>query len=240
MKCLIALIIISLAYISAVYSQTTDDDPLGDSYVIQAGGGNEIVAINNSQVEIYKYVDNRAIFDKDTLVKTLTYNTSGNIQDICTDHFDAQLSEILIGAESSGQPKWALLKPSQDVLSVDAKWDKTVEGDVTGPAIYQPGYSVISPVLVKSGNFDADANKEFVLAYWAEDNEGGGTVRLLLYNVDDSLNVTSLGEIMDQKITAPVSTNLCEDQLSIFDIECADFNGDGVLDLAVLPQGDLA
>jgi len=214
---------------SAVFAQTADDDPLADSYIIQVGGGHQLVALNNSGVTIYKYVDNHAIFDQDTLVKTLNYSGSGNIQDICTDNFTAQLSEILVGAESSGQPKWALLKPSQDLLSVDAKWDIITEGTVTGPSIYQsPSYGVISPVLVKSGNFDSDANKEFVLAYWAEDNEGGGTVRILLYDVDDTLSVTDLGEIMDQKITEPPKIDLCEDNLSIFDIECADFNGDDI------------
>ncbi len=70
-------------------------------------------------------------------------------------------------------------------------------------------------------------SKEFILAYWANQNDEG-LVRILLFDVNDSLEVSLLGDIIDQEITIPPDINLCEDQLYLFDIECADFNGDAI------------
>ena len=218
-----------------IAAQEPTDDPLADSYIIQAGGGNELVGINGSEVAIYKYFEKLTLFDRDSLVMTLNYNTSGEINDVCIDDFDHdQLSEIALAMESNGQAKWMLLKADENLLSIDtlARWAKTVEGTVSGPAIYSPPeWGLISPVLIKSGNLDSDAQQEFIVAYWAQDQDGGGTVRILAYDVSDSLNVTYMGEIMDQKVTIPPKINLCEDQLLMFDIECADFNGDGIAEI---------
>jgi hypothetical protein len=80
MKNLTVKFFISLFYSSLVFAQSPDCDPLADSYMIQVGGGNQLLALNYSEVTIYKYVDNHAIFDQDTLVNTLSYSTSGSMQ----------------------------------------------------------------------------------------------------------------------------------------------------------------
>ncbi len=231
MKNLISSLFILTVFFSLLYAQEPSDDPLEESYIIQAGGGSELVTIENSEIAIYKYFEELTLFDRDSLVKTLSYQTSGTNHDICIDDFDHdQLSEIAVGVESDGQAKWILLKADQNLLSIDtlAQWEKTLEGTVSGPVIYQTGWGTISPVLITSGNFDSDVQMEFALAYWAKDIDEEGTIRILIYDVSDSLTVTNLGEIMDQKLSVPPDIGLCEDELFMFDIECADFNGDDI------------
>ena len=228
-------LVFSLLIISAIFSllqaQEPDDDPLSDSYIIQAGGGDEIIVNQTGEVAVYKYFEELTLFDRDTLVKTLHYQPSGGIEDICVDDFDVdEMSEIAIAIESGGQPAWALLKADASLLSIDslAVWERIEEGTVTGPAIKSYGWGVVSPVLITSAQLDGDPQKEFVLAYWADDKTELGSVCIVAYDVGDSLKVTELGQIMDQPVTVPPRINLCEDELFMFDIACADLNGDKI------------
>jgi len=211
-------LVFSLLIISAIFSllqaQEPDDDPLSDSYIIQAGGGDEIIVNQTGEVAVYKYFEELTLFDRDTLVKTLHYQPSGGIEDICVDDFDVdEMSEIAIAIESGGQPAWALLKADASLLSIDslAVWERIEEGTVTGPAIKSYGWGVVSPVLITSAQLDGDPQKEFVLAYWADDKTELGSVCIVAYDVGDSLKVTELGQIMDQPVTVPPRINLCED-----------------------------
>ena len=79
-----------------------------------------------------------------------------------------------------------------------------------------------------AGNFDADPQNEFVVAYWADNGTDTGYVNLTVYDVDETLGVTEQGSIMDQPIVEPAELELCEDQMHLFEIECGDFNGDGI------------
>ena len=125
----------------------------------------------------------------------------------------------------------AVLKPDPAFLSIDslAYWQKIVRLHKNDPALYNPStWGLVNVCLVETGNFDDDLQDEFVLAYWADDGTGNGFVNLTVYDVDDTLGVFEKGSIMDPEIFEPLKIDLCEDVLKLFDIECGDFNGDGI------------
>jgi hypothetical protein len=228
----------SLLFCMLIYAQEPSDDPLTESYVIQVGGGKEIAAIDyNGNISIYKYFHNTKIFAHDTLIKSLSYHlpVTDYIQftDIICDDFDHDgLAEIAaVWTDPADQANLVLLKPDQALLSIDtlARWEKINLQSVIGlPVVFLDRWELLYPVLIKSGNFDNDEQQEIVIAYWAQQGIGQYFVRILLYDVSDSLEVTLLGEIMDQEITVPPEIELCEDRLQLFDIECADLNGDQI------------
>jgi len=53
-------------------------------------------------------------------------------------------------------------------------------------------------------------------------------IEIAAYDVDDTLKITELGTIRDQAITDETNIDLCEDQVCLYEIQCADFNGDGI------------
>ncbi len=136
----------------------------------------------------------------------------------------------LIGIEND-VVKIAVLKPDPSLLSIDtlAQWQKIVELQRSTPVPYDASnWFLPKVVLVESGNFDTDAQNEFVVAYWADNGSGEGYVNLTVYDVNDTLGVFEKGSIMDQALTEPPKIELCEDWMHLFEIECADFNGDGI------------
>jgi len=235
MKKFLFFLTLILLFCRLTYAQDLTDDPLAESYIIQVGGGNEIIALSDGTISIYKYFQGQAVYARDTLVQVLSYSPPDYVvfSDFSSDDFDNDgVEEIAEGwiDYTNKQIHYSLLKPDQYTLGIEneARWKKTIEATVSGPAIFSPGgWGVSSPVFVQSGNFDLDESKEFILAYWANQS-GEGLVRILLFDVSDSLEVSLLGDIMDQEITIPPDVNLCEDQLYLFDIECADFNGDAI------------
>jgi hypothetical protein len=233
MKKLKFILFFSLIFWLQIHAQEPSDDPLAEAYIMQLGGGNEIVSISYyAVVNIYKYFNAMTVTTHDTLIKVLQYDPSPintvRFADIICDDFDHDgISEIASAWSDGNQANWALLKPDQALLGIDslARWEKTIKTTIPDPALYVPGiFWIMSPVLIQSGNFDHDEQKEIALAYWADN----GNVRILVYDVSDTLEITFLGEVMDQEITNPPAYGLCEDQLQLFDIECADFNGDNI------------
>ncbi|MBN1351190.1 T9SS type A sorting domain-containing protein [candidate division KSB1 bacterium] len=81
----------------------------------------------------------------------------------------------------------------------------------------------IDPIKLVAGNFDEDTQEEFVLAYWLPDS----TVKLTLYDADESGNFYSKTTIADQQIFYHFVT--MEDKAySWFDLAAEDFNNDGI------------
>jgi hypothetical protein len=90
-------------------------------------------------------------------------------------------------------------------------------------------------IFVRAVNLDADSIAELVMAYWAED----GKIDLSVYRLNDSLNITEMGSIRDQFITEPSDLSLCEDQTSLFNLQCLDFNGDGIDEILLTGRNNL-
>jgi hypothetical protein len=56
-----------------MFAQSPIDGPLSDSYIIQNGGGDELVTLDNDEINIYKYSRAMELFSKDTLLKVLSW-----------------------------------------------------------------------------------------------------------------------------------------------------------------------
>jgi hypothetical protein len=216
-------------FIIPIFSQ---NDPLEGHSIIHNGGGQEIIYSSPGSVSIFKYYKAMEISPRDTVLSVLGYSHSGatGIPDMITSDLDADsLSEIVKTWIEGSKVKIAVLKPDPNLLSIDtlANWQKinTLEKTSPVPVGENNGYTKV--VLVESGNFDSDPQREFVIAYLADNGTGKWYVNITLYDVDDSLNVTEKGSIMDQQIEVPSESDLCEDNASLFDIKCGDFNGDG-------------
>jgi len=212
------------------------EDPLADSYTIHNGGGDELITLDGGyyssplEISIFKMYKAFELYPQDTLLKVLSWNAEspGNFSDIALSDFDKnELQEIVAVWDNDRQVEIVLLKADPARLTVDSTnaWDSVERITKSNPAIFESaGWGLLSGVFVKTGNFDSDSLGEFVVAYLADD----GKVEITAYDVTDSLTITELGTIRDQEIAVPEKINLCEDQVYLFDIECADFNGDGI------------
>ena len=240
MKKIICSLSLCLIFYLQIQAQEPSDDPLTDAYIMHAGtAAKEIVSIGNNsmflpsaEVNIYMYFMAMTLTAHDTLIRTLQYDPPVENQVlfsdfICEDFDHDVVSEIASVWSDGDKVNLALLKPDQALLKMEsfARWEKTIKTTIPGPALFvsEPSYFP-SPVLIQSGNLDSDDKNEIVLAYWADN----GNVRILVYDVSDTLGVTLLGEVMDQEITVPPKQQLCETTLQLFEIECADFNGDNI------------
>jgi hypothetical protein len=221
-----------------MFAQSPIDGPLSDSYIIQNGGGDELVTLDNDEINIYKYSRAMELFSKDTLLKVLSWPVEySQIQwcDIDLKNLDNDAtSEILaVGTDGSNGPiTVAVLKvdPSRIMADPDNAWKKTVQFSKTDPPPYEPeNWEIMNGIFIKGGNFDSDSLGEFVVAYWADD----GKIEIVLYDVSDSLEVTELATIRDQEITEPAVINLCEDEIYLYEIEAIDFNNDGIDEILV-------
>ena len=229
------IIIILLLIVMPLIAQNYENDPLEDAYIIHNGGGEEIVSSTYSSVSIVKYFKEMEIAPWDTVVSVLRYEhgSSEGFPDMVTSDLDGDsLNEIVKVWIENDAVQIAVLKPDPNLLSIDglAEWQKIVRLQKKDPLLYHANMGINLPevVLVQCGNLDADRQREFVVAYWADDGGGNGFVNLTVYDVDDTLGVFEKGSIMDQPIEKPPKVELCEDGMYLFDIECGDFNGDGV------------
>ena len=244
MKKLIFLCIFVIISFRLTYSQGTEDDPLADSYIIHDGVGEEIAAIEMTyeegidyvKISLYKYFKEMEYAPWDTVINVLSYleaiPTYYSYSDMTIADLDSNgLNEIVAVWTKNTAVEIALLQPNPDLLGIDtlASWQKVVRLQKSDPALFSSDeWHLPEAVFVKTGNFDTDPEKEFVIAYWADDGNGSGYANLTVYDVSDSLVVVEKGSIMDQPIIEPPLVDLCEDQMFLFEIECADLNGDGI------------
>jgi len=225
---------IILVFCSLLSAQLPADDPLAESYIIHNGSGDELITVQGNyssiEVNIYKYYRAYELYSRDTLLHCQSWTEQSNCYFFDMDIYDFdndELSEILTVWISGQQVEIALLEPDPARLTIDSTgaWSRIERLAKTTPApITTNMWDLAGGVFVKSGNFDSDSLGEFVVAYWAED----GKIELAVYDVSDSLDITELATIRDQEITAPPEIDLCEDDIYLYDIECVDFNGDGL------------
>ena len=234
MKNLNTILIILILSVIPVIAQDYDNDPLEDGYIIHNGGGQEIISSTNGSVSLYKYYSEMEIAPWDTLIQILPYyhGYGEGFTDMITADFDGDsLNEIVKVWIENDAVKIAMLKPDPSLLSIDslAEWRFTIQLQKNNPVPTQSSdWFLPYVVLVEAGNFDDDPQMEFVIAYRAADGDNESYVNLTVYDVDDTLRVYEKGSIMDQLIPDPPKVELCEDQMYLFDIACADFNGDGI------------
>ena len=227
------LMILALIYTSLA-AQSYENDPLEDGYIIHDGGSQEIVTSEDNKVSIFKYYKEMQLAPWDTVVPVLRYEhgRSDGIYDLITSDLDGDsLNEIVKVWIKDDMVEIAVLKPDPNFLSIDslAEWQKIVRIQKSSPVPVEGSHWYLAPVvLVDAGNFDSDPQKEFVIAYWADNGEMDDCVNLTVYDVDDTLGVFEKGSIMDQALVSPPEMNLCEDYAHLFEIECGDFNGDGI------------
>jgi hypothetical protein len=232
-NCIIFLLSIFLTY-GLIHAQLPEDDPLAESYTIHDGGGDELITIGNVypmfEISIYKYFSAFQPYSRDTLIQMLTWDTEGTYDYFDMDLYDLdndELQEIVAARLAADQVEISVLKADPARLMVDSTnaWGKIVQVSKSSPAPINNGqWDLGDGIFVKCGNFDSDSLGEFAVAYWADD----GKIEISIYDVSDSLTVTELASIRDQEMTAPPVIYVCEDAVYLYDIECVDFNADGI------------
>ena len=237
---IITFLLLILAFSGTVYAQVTEDHPLSGTNIIQNGGGDEIFNLSGSNVSVFKYYKAMEKYSVDTLVKTASYQLESSWARPDMDLADVDndgMSEILASWTWDQKAEITMLKVDPAKLTIDPEnaWSHVVSVTKSSPAVYQsPEWMVSSLVMIKGGNLDSDPEQEFVIAYWAEDQ----MIQIYAFNVDKDYNITEIGSIRDQIISASGNINLCEDDMFIFDIECADLNGDGIDEILLSGRKD--
>ena len=229
MKTYFVFLVIMFISFGIMEAQLPEDDPLSESYIIHYGGGDELVTFEGD-ISIYKFYKALEYYNHDTLIKTLTWGSADykpssdmDLADLDND----ELNEIVAAWINNNQVEIVVLKADPARLIVDSisAWDKIIRLSKITPTAYAPAnWQLLPGAFVKTANLDSDSLGEFVVAYWADD----GMIEITAYDVGDSLAITELGTIRDQEITEPPEIKLCEDQVFLYDIECADFNGDSI------------
>lgn len=243
MRTRILLCLVTLLPCSWIIAQV-EEDPLAETYIIQNGGGDELVTMDGGEqmdITIYKYFKAHERYASDTLVWAMNYGGSscyGGEYDMDLADLDHDgYKEIVAAWSSEGRIDVVVLKADPARLNVDEAnaWSRTVPWSKTSPSLYEPQHWNVSPgIFVTAGNLDPDSLGEFVVAWWADD----GMIEITAYDVDDTLQVTELATIRDQEISEPPGINLCEDYTYLWNIECADFNGDGTDEILLTGRVD--
>lgn len=234
MQQIIKITMLLCLFTIGLHAQSYENDPLEDGYLIQDGQSQEIVNSDYNDVTIYKYYKEMHLAPWDTIIPVLKYehSRSEGFHDMITCDLDGDsLSDIVKVWIDNNAIEIAILKPDPNLLSIDtlAKWQKIVRIQKNDPVPFDANYWFLAKVvLVDAGNFDTDPQNEIVVAYWADNGTEKGYVNLTVYDVDDTLGVFEKGSIIDQEIPEPAKVELCEDEMHLFEIECGDFNGDGI------------
>lgn len=193
------------------------EDPLAETYIIQNGGGDELVTMNGGgqvDITIYKYFKAKELYARDTLVRASNYGGSScyemeydmDLADLDQDGY----GEIVAAWQSDNHIDMVVLKADPARLNVDEAnaWSRTVPWSKTSPALFEPlDWQVKTGIFVTAGNLDQDSLGEFVVAWWADD----GMIEITVYDVNDTLRVTELATVRDQQISEPPAIHLCED-----------------------------
>lgn len=242
MKTKAAFFLLGLFQCYVLSSQNTDVHPLSDTYVIQNGGGNEIVSFQDASIAVFKYYKAMEKYPCDTLVKLTSFMTEAgydwDFKDISLADLDGDgLDEIIASWIKNSKVELIVLKVDPGKLNVDPEnaWIKEVNVSKASPAVYQPADWQLYPVIqTKACNIDSEPGLEIVTAYWAQDR----MIEITVYDVDKDLNINQIASIRDQLIQEPAAVSLCEDMMFLYDIECCDLNGDGIDEILLSGRRD--
>ena len=91
-------------------------------------------------------------------------------------------------------------------------------------------------IRITTGQFDDDPEKEFALAYFAEDTETGGPIQIIIYDTNGTLIPNVKDSIADERLEPFINSNSSSrlSNGSIFDITSADFDQDGTDEIIIM------
>ncbi len=247
MKSTLFFLVLLIGSFFGAQAQDPADDPLSETYIISNGGGDELATMASwyPGIKILKYYKAHEKYTNDTLIEALTWRGEGSCEISDLNLYDLDnndLDEFILAWITNNMVKMAVLKldPANMYVDPENAWEKISLAEKSTPAVYEPAHwSVMRDIFVRGARLDADSTGEFVMAYWAQD----GMIEITAYDVDSSLNIIEMGSVRDQLVTEPPKMNLCEDMTSLFHLQCADFNGDGIDEIlltghtAIEPEG---
>ncbi len=195
-----------LLSVSSLKAQV-DKDPFLGNYIL--GNSAEMYLMyqtDNTEAWLYDFQSASNIITGNKLQEFQLNNSS--YADVCMGDFDGDgkddAIQATVGAEGSSFP-------NQLLLQVSGSWEPMAIGPIS---------TNIDPnIRLIEGDFDGDAQKEFVLAYINSDN----TIHIELYETD---SLKSMMSITENPINFSAGLNLGSEAL--FDIAAGDFDGDGL------------
>ncbi len=90
-------------------------------------------------------------------------------------------------------------------------------------------------IRITTGQFDDDPEKEFALAYFAEDTETGGPIQIIIYDTDGTLVPKVMDSIADERLEPfKIANSNHLQRSSVFDITTGDFDQDGTDEITIM------
>ncbi len=248
------LSIFSLTGLQSSYAQLDQNDPFYNTYNL--GQDAEIIVFKP------QYLSNNVISGK---VSATIFDTKGAIEnglsvmtsfedtgvhgiygtsqalDAATGDLNADGQDNIVAAWEGPDHTITLMVPQIDTTNLQrtGAWYGSVQ-DYGVPKMFFDSTKFAdnhlqSIIRVATGQFDNDASREFVVAYWADIGDStGGPVQLVFYKMvngtpspTDSIQV---GDIRPLQTKYPGILS----QTNLFDIAVGDFDGDGVDEVAVI------
>ncbi len=231
---------------TALAQETEDTDPLYGNY--QFGEAAEVLMVwadpgNRSQQKVYDFLNlnNPDPNIPDELQPAERQTVDGDQgaygdenMDAITADFDGDAMTDFVAAWEGPDRSINLMLPQINRRQLD--WDNANAQQVAPPG------SLVEEFNSRSGRhlalapiaLDADAEKEFILAYWAAD----GTITLRLFDTDASLQPTEILNFSDADLSMPLGNNGTEARSTHFDIKTGDLDSDGT-DEIIIAHGDI-
>ena len=207
--------------ISFTFSQTDPYDLEGtdviskDIFLLWGEGENSSTVYSNQKV--YKYasgatslpIDERLIsIDKHVSDKKV----SGNGQiDVATGNFNSDAFDDIVGIWEGENGTIDVLMPQFD--STESMWTTNIQTTIAGP-VTPYGGKARGRMFIRTGDFDADNQDEFIVAYHGADS----TIHINVYDTEGTLNVQSSVYINDESLL-PIPTSFARFWISTGDLD---------------------
>ncbi len=250
---LILYIFFSFVVVETISAQVDQNDPFHNTYNL--GQDAEIVVfrppyqfnnITPGRIEASIYDTRGAVENGFSLMSTYADTNAHGLYglsqafDAATGDLNADGQDNIIAAWEGPNHTITLSVPQIDTTNLQriGAWYGSVQ-DYGVPKMFYDSTKFAdnklkSIIRVATGQFDEDAAREFVVAYWADTNDPtGGHVQLVFYKMmngtptpTDSIQVGDIRPFQTQYPGILSESNL-------FDIAVGDFDGDGVDEVAV-------